>query len=118
MPKDDKNTAIYVGFEECPPYDTATPERNLLRAILLTAMSDLKRQGESHREASEFFLSEDESYVFSFVSICNHLDVDPNQILLVTGLKGGASQQAPVDPAIAELLNLASLEAGKANGTN
>ena len=118
MPKDDKNTAIYVGFEECLPYDTATPERNLLRAILLTAMSDLKRQGESHREASEFFLSEDESYVFSFVSICNHLDVDPKQILLVTGLAGDNKNNQAIDPAIAELLNIAPQQEIKPNGTN
>lgn len=117
MPKEDKNTAIYVGFEECLPYDTATPERNLLRAILLTAMSDLKRQGESQREATEFFMSEDESYVFSFVSICNHLDIDPKQIRIVTGLTEGKKIE-PVHPIIAELLTVPAFKEVEPNGTN
>lgn len=89
MQNDEKNTAIHVAFEECPPHDTALPERNLLRAILLTAMSDLKRPGDIQREAVDFFMSEDERYVFSFVSICNHLDLDPKKILMVTGLLPG-----------------------------
>ena len=117
MSKDEKNTAIYVGFEECLPFDTAMPERNLLRAILLTAMSDLKRQGESQREATEFFMSEDESYVFSFVSICNHLDIDPKQIRIVTGLTQG-KRVDPIDPLIAELLSAPAPEEIKPNGTN
>lgn len=89
MQQDDKNTAIYLGFEEYVPHDPALPERNLLRAILLTAMSDLKRPGEAQREAADFFMSTDESYVFSFVSICNHLDIDPKRVLMVTGLLPG-----------------------------
>ena len=94
MQKDDKNTAMHVAFDDCVPYDPALPERNLLRAIILTAMSDLNRQGEAQREATEFFLSEDESYIFSFVSICNHLEIDPKRVLRVTGLSEPKLQSA------------------------
>ncbi len=87
MLKEDKNTAIYIAFEECEPHDTALPEKNLLRAILLTAMADLKKPGEPSRRAVEYFLNADESYIFSFHSICTFLDLDPNRILLVTGLR-------------------------------
>lgn len=95
MQNNDKNIAIHQAFEEWVPYDPALPERNLLRAILLTAMSDLKRPGDTQREATEFFLSDDESYIFSFVSICNHLDIDPKRVLLVTGLLNPSPQQVP-----------------------
>ncbi len=94
MQNDEKNIAIHQAFDEWVPYDPALPERNLLRAILLTAMSDLRRPGDARKEATEFFMSEDESYIFSFQSICNHLDIDPKQILLVTGLTGAAQPTA------------------------
>jgi hypothetical protein len=86
MAKEDKNTAIYVAYDDTEPLDSALPERNLLRAILLTAMSDLKKSGEPSRRATEYFLNPDDEYVFSFISVCNHLDIDPHRILIVTGL--------------------------------
>ena len=99
MQNDEKNIAIHQAFDEWVPYDPALPERNLLRAIFLTAMSDLRRPGDACKEATEFFLSEDESYIFSFQSICNHLDIDPKQILLVTGLRGTPlSQEVQLTP--------------------
>lgn len=87
MINDDKNAALYVAFEDLVPYDPALPERNLLRAIILNALSDLKKTGEPQREATKFFMSEEEEYIFSFQSICNHLDIDPCRILTVAGLK-------------------------------
>jgi len=87
MGKPRENTAIYVAYEDCEPHDPSLPEKNLLRAILLTAMSDLKKKGDPYRKALEYFLSPDEEYLFSFRSVCTLLDVDPKLILLVTGLK-------------------------------
>lgn len=87
MVKDDKNTAIHVAYDDFLPFDPATPEKNLLRAVLLTAMSDVKKKGEAGRRAMEYLLSQEEDYLFSFVSVCNFLDVDPQKILVVTGLK-------------------------------
>jgi len=88
MPKESKDTAIYVAYDDHVPYDPAKPERELLRAILMTAMSDLKRSGEVGRQAKAYFLSTDDAYIFSFYSVCKLLDVDPDTILVITGLKG------------------------------
>ena len=88
MAREDKNTAIYVAYEDCVPYDPATPEKNLLRAMLLGAMLDLNKPGEVGRHAVEYFLSSDEESLFSFQSVCSHLQVDPGKILQVTGLGG------------------------------
>ena len=87
MAKDRAHTAVSVAHEDYEAFDPANPEKNLLRAILLTAMADLKRSGDPARKAVEFFMSTEEDYIFSFRSICNHLEVDANQILVVTGLK-------------------------------
>jgi len=86
MAADKKNTAIYVAYEDRKPKDSALPEKNLLRAVLLTAMNDLKRNGETAQKAMEYFLSPEEDYIFSFRSVCNYLDIDAKRILRVTGL--------------------------------
>lgn len=85
--KDDRNTSIYVAFEDHEAHDTAGPERGLLRAILLTALADLRKEGEVGRRAAEYFLSPEDDYLFSFRSVCSFLEVDPDQILIVAGLK-------------------------------
>ena len=95
MARDDNNTAIYIAFEDHDPNDPALPEKNLLRAILLTAMSDLKKEGDSCRKATEYFLSTEEDYIFSFRSVCNFLDIDAEQVLVVTGLKQGRAGERP-----------------------
>ena len=98
MQKGQKNTAIYIAYEDCEPVDSALPERNLLRALLFGAMSDLKKNGDVNRKATEFFLSPDEEYIFSFRSICNHLDLDPKLVLVLVGLgeKRRGNMQASV----------------------
>jgi len=87
MRENEKNTAIYIAYEEAVPFDPAVPEKNLLRAVLLSAMLDLKKSGDAGRRAIEYFLSPDQDYLFSFSSICNFLNVDTDKILSVTGLK-------------------------------
>ena len=87
MTKDKKNTAIYIAYDDFEPLDISLPEKNLLKAILLTAMSDLKKQGAVGRKAMEYFLNPDEEYLFSFRSVCSFLEIDPNRILRVIGLK-------------------------------
>lgn len=86
MQKGKSEQAIYVAHEDSPPFDPAAPEKNLLRAILMSALSDLRKSGETGKKAQEFFLDIDEDYVFSFRSICSYLNVDPDKILLVTGV--------------------------------
>lgn len=89
MPRDQKNTAIYIAYEDCEPLDLALPEKNLLKAILLTAMADMRKSGLVSRRAMEYFLSPDDDYLFSFRSVCGFLEIDPSKILRVLGLKNG-----------------------------
>lgn len=88
MAKQGNETTIYIAFEEYVHFDPARPEKELLRAILVNALSDLKKPGELSRRAREYFLSPEEDYLFSFQSVCNFLNVDPKRILRVAGLTG------------------------------
>ena len=89
MSKQANETTVFIAFDDHVAYDPARPEKELLRAILLNALSDLKKPGELSRRAREYFLSPDEDYLFSFQSVCNFLNVDPKRILKVTGLQNG-----------------------------
>lgn len=95
--KDEKVAVAHVGFEEFEPADPATPEKELLRAILVTALSDVKKAGEDKRRATEFFLSPEDDYIFSFLSICDYLRLDAKRILLVAGLGREPGPAAPDD---------------------
>ncbi|RMG43617.1 MAG: hypothetical protein D6719_03515 [Candidatus Dadabacteria bacterium] len=95
MPRDKKDTAIFTAYEEEGPFDSSVPEKNLLKAILLSAIADLKKTGETRKKATEFFLSEEDDYIFSFKSICSYLNVDPEIILMVAGLRGNPYDNAP-----------------------
>lgn len=81
------DTAIYVAYEDHRWLDTAEAERNLMRAILKSAMDDMNKRGEALREARLFFLCEDESYLFSFHSICRHLALCPHTIRELIGVR-------------------------------
>ena len=87
MGKDERDTAIYVAFDDDEPLDFTKAEKRLLHAILETAMNDLRRPGRFSQRAREYFLSSDEDYIFSFRSICNFLDVDANRILKHAGIR-------------------------------
>ncbi len=102
--KDLRETALYVAFEEHEHFDPALPERNLLRAILLSALSDLRKPGEPSRRATDYLMNDDESYIFSFQSICNFLNIDSKQVLIVAGLKPGL--RAALLKSNAELMGL------------
>ena len=87
MMREGKNTAIYFGFEDLEQPEMATPERNLLRAILLNAIADLNRPGDFSRRAKDYFLSREDDYIFSFQSVCSFLNINPHHILIITGLE-------------------------------
>jgi hypothetical protein len=87
MARDKKNTAIYIAYDEFEPTDISLPEKNLLKAILLTAMADLKKKGLTSRKAMEYFLNPEEDYLFSFRSVCGFLEIDAEKILKVIGLR-------------------------------
>lgn len=51
----------------------------LMRAIILRVIDDLKTTGEIRDEAIAYLHDEDEEYIFSFVSICRHFNMDPEK---------------------------------------
>ena len=51
MASDKKNTAIFTAFDDFEQPELATPEKNLLRAVLLNAIADMNREGEFSRKA-------------------------------------------------------------------
>ena len=81
------DTKIYVAHEDAVPFDFAAPEKNLLRAVLTAAMDDLRKSGDTAKKAVEYFLSSEEQYIFSFRGICFQLGMDPDQVLILTGIK-------------------------------
>lgn len=88
MTKENKrNTAIYTAFEEYDVNDVPGPERGLLRAILLNAISDMNREGEHARKARSYFLSKEDDYIFSFQAVCSYLNINPKHILVLVGLE-------------------------------
>lgn len=86
MTKDLKDSAIYTAYDDFEPKDPAAPEKNLLLAILLTAIRDLEKAGSTGQHARDYFMDSDDSYVFSFVSVCTLLGVDPERVLTHLGL--------------------------------
>jgi hypothetical protein len=82
-----EDTAIHTAYEDHQALDPAMPERNLMRAVLKTAMDDIRKSGELYRDARAFMLSSDESYLFSFMSICRHLNLCHLTILRVCGIE-------------------------------
>ena len=108
MTSEKRNTAIFVAYDDSEAPELATPERNLLRAVLLNAISDMNREGEFSRKARDFFLSKEDDYLFSFQSICSFLSINPHHILILVGLE--KSDRFPLKPAD-EVLT-AALESG------
>ncbi len=81
MARGDREVAIYQAFEEFPPVDVSAPEKNLLRALLVTAMADVKKKGQVRKKALEYFFSGDQQYPFSFLQVCDYLEIDPKSVL-------------------------------------
>ncbi len=80
------DSAIFTAFEEHKGPDSAESERNLMRSILTLAMDDMRRGGDKFRDARRFFLSNESEYLFSFLSICNHLAICPTTIRMLVGV--------------------------------
>ncbi len=78
--------SVYIAYDDHEGFDSALAEKNLMRAILKTAMEDIRKRGEPYREARRYLLSNDERYLFSFMSVCGHLNLCPKTIRRVLGL--------------------------------
>lgn len=101
MSHDKRNTAIFTAYDDLEGPELATPEKNLLRAVLLNAISDMNRDGEFSRKAHDYFLSKEEDYLFSFQSVCSFLNINPHHILILVGLE--KSDRFPLPAKVTEL---------------
>jgi len=77
---------LFTAYDEHQPTDVAKAEKNLMRAILRSAMEDMRKRGEAYRDARRYFLSNDEYYVYSFLNVCYHLELSPRMIRNRLGL--------------------------------
>jgi hypothetical protein len=87
MGREHKNTAIFTAFDDYEQRELATPEKNLLRAVLVNAIADMGRSGEFSRRARDYFTSSEDDYVFAFRSVCQYLNINPHHILIIVGLE-------------------------------
>lgn len=95
--KDQNETVVYTAYDDESPADEIEPEKHLLRAVLTTALEDLRKDGDLARRALAYFLSKEENYLFSFRSICQFLEIDPKRFLILAGIRG-----APIETASQE----------------
>ena len=79
-------TAIFIAHDDFRKRDVAEAERNLMRAVLETALEDVRKKGETFNDARRYFSSKDDYYLYSFLSICYHLDLCPRTIQTIAGL--------------------------------
>jgi hypothetical protein len=77
---------IFTAYDEYRVFDCADAEKNLMRAILQSAMEDMHKRGEAYRDARRYFMSNDERYIYSFVNVCHHLELSPRTIRSRLGL--------------------------------
>lgn len=101
MSNEKRNTAIFTAYDDFEAPELATPEKNLLRAVLLNAISDMNRDGEFSRKARDYFMSREDDYLFSFQSVCSFLNINPHHILILVGLE--KSDRFPLPSKVAEL---------------
>jgi len=80
------DVALFSAFDEETPWDPSTPEKNLLRALLVTAMADVRKTGIIRKKALEYFLDVDDEQVFSFRTVCSYLNIDPQSVLVAVHL--------------------------------
>jgi hypothetical protein len=87
MGREHRNTAIFTAFDDYEQPELATPEKNLLRAVLVNAIADMTRPGDFSRRARDYFLSSEDDYIFAFQSVCSYLNINPHHILIIVGLE-------------------------------
>ena len=49
-------------------------------------VEDINKKGEAYNDARRYFSSKDDYYLYSFLSICYHLDLCPKTIQTIIGL--------------------------------
>ncbi len=80
------DSAVFTAYEDHKGVDGAESEKNLMRAILHQAMEDIKKGGDKSRDAGRYFIDARDDYLYSFVSICRHLELCAKTIRTVVGI--------------------------------
>lgn len=83
MPELEFNPNTFFPYvDEDTAEDTKSPERKLIVHILERAILDLKHSDSNIRSEAEewFFDRAEEDYVFSYESICAHLELDAQRV--------------------------------------
>lgn len=91
----ERDLSILLSYEELPPYDPSFAEKDLMLAVLRRAMEDIGKQGVEAREAVRFFNSQDDGYLFSFLSICDYLNICPHRLKRHLGIVENNPQDTP-----------------------
>jgi hypothetical protein len=79
-------TAIYTAFDDYEQRDSACAEKELMWAVLQTAIEDMKGSGDTLRQARKYFLSSDDQHLYSFLNICTQLELCPYTIRTTLGV--------------------------------
>lgn len=71
-----KTSSFYI--DECDNVNSFLPEKRLIRVILTQAADDYFSENiELKTHTKNWFYDSDADYIFSFLSICNILGIDP-----------------------------------------
>lgn len=81
MSKELEFIEIDEDFGGLEPFDHIAPEKNLLAAVLINALSDLGQKGPQRSQARRYFTNQSSDYIFSFRSVCDYLNIDPQLVL-------------------------------------
>lgn len=88
-----EDTAIYEAYEDFQIFDPSEPEKQLMWAVLRTAIEDVRKRGDLYRDARRYFESKDLYYPFSFLNVCYHLNIPPTSVIHSLGLADHCSTQ-------------------------
>jgi hypothetical protein len=67
---------MLTGISTLPTYSAIN---ELMRAIILRVIDDFNASAQLRKDAIDYLLNDDDEYIFSFQSICNHLQMDPHK---------------------------------------
>ena len=94
MSRSEENISLSIAYGDVQAWDPSEPEKALMRAMLMTAISDLKKEGHIKRKAKDYFLNPEDDYVLSFRSVCSYLNINSQSVLYAIGLSMGKNQIA------------------------
>lgn len=86
-------TLIFTAFDDFEGDPSSDPEKNLMLAILSTAIADFKQKGQVYQSAKNYLMSDEDNYIYSFISVCSHLNVCPKIVRKYLGLPPGKPER-------------------------